>query len=276
MRTLRGCAVGLVWLATALFGAAHDGKPALDRVKEELAKTDSDDAAPHFKLAQELARNGKSEEALKELVWCWDEGKKDPDFARLRPAQVARELGILARTYPQAKEILVARRDQSRERVLAGKGGDNAVQELIALNNGLGAKDDSLAVFDQLPAGDPRRRTMSIFLFESLVEKKRYADALLFARLESDKMMIEQSKNRLTDDSSRQMMALMLARRIGLSIEAYAGSGRLDEARQLLQKFLELDGSEVTKAVLRTNLERAGHVELLPADAPAAAVAPKT
>src|SRR5205814_139146 len=83
----------------------------------------------------------------------------------------------VARTYAPAKDALLARRDDARSRAVANKGGTTVVQDLIALNRELKADEDTVAVYDLMPAGDRRRTTISIYLFDYFVDKKRYADA---------------------------------------------------------------------------------------------------
>jgi hypothetical protein len=254
-----------------LLAMAVAGKSGLAQAKEAMTQADPDEARPHFELAQKLARAGNSEEALKELLWCWDEGKKDPDFTSTRSTRVSQELASLARSYPPAKEAMTVRRDQARERVLAGKGGSAQVQDLIALNRVLREDDDSLAVFGQLPVEDRRRVTFSIYLFDQLVEKQRYADALLGRRLETAAMLLENAKSRAQQIAARmgeeaaQGVLKASLRSTARFVEALAGAGRLDEARALADKILAVDASEETRTLLREHVTRAGHPELLPA-----------
>jgi hypothetical protein len=207
---------------------------------------------------------------LKELLWCWDEGKKDPEFAQMvRSMQVPATLAQLARDYPPAREALVARRDQARERALANKGGATTVQDLIQLNNQLKDGEDTLAVFDKLPEGDRRRVTIAIYLFDVLVEKKRYADALLFDVMQTQKMQLERAKSQMAKmaerggESASESFLRFTIKSTAKRIEALAGVGRLDDARDLATRLLALDGSSETKSLLEQHAERAGQPELL-------------
>ncbi len=267
-------AVGLALSAVAIRWAAAAesiGRPsAADQAKPVAAKADPDEAGSRFELAKKLVRSGDPAVALTELLWCWDEGRKDPDFMATRTAQVPSALMALARSYPPAGEAMVVRRDQAREKVLAGKGGASMAQDLIALNTQLKDDEDSLAVFDQLPADDRRRVTFSIYLFNTFVDKKRYADAVLFYRPEGALMMLERVTRppasakgtpALADTSG--VLRQMAVDRAGKQLEALAGAGRLDEARSLLDRILLLDDSEETRAILGVKLKRAGHPELV-------------
>jgi thiol-disulfide isomerase/thioredoxin len=262
-----------------LLAMVRTGKSGLERARQVVAQqsralasaseAEPEEAQPHFDLAKKLIVAGKSEEALKELLWCWDEGKKDPEFARTRTSIVPRELSRLARDYPLAREAMVARRDQSRERALANKGGQTVVQELISLNKELGAEEDTLVVFDQLPVDDRRRVTISIYTFELLVEKKRYDDALLFYRPESTTMLLESAKSRMkkTAEMAGQQAAASSLRfavtRTAKTVECLAGVGRLDEARELAFRVMAADASDESKQILRSHVARAGQPELL-------------
>jgi thiol-disulfide isomerase/thioredoxin len=258
---------------------AQTGRTGLEQARDVVAQqsrpaaavtdVEPEEAQPHFDLARKLIVAGKSEEALKELLWCWDEGKKDPEFARMRTSMVPRELGRLARDYPPARDAMVLRRDQARERALANKGGTTVIQELIGLNKELRMEEDTLAVFDQLPEDDRRRVTISIYTFDLLVEKKRYRDALLFYRPESATMMLESSKSRMKktaeiagDEAAASSMRFAITRS-ARTVECLAGAGRLEEARELAARILAFDGSDSTRETLRTHATRAGQPELL-------------
>ena len=257
---------------TKVVAMAQAGKSGLENAKDEVAKADADEAQPRFDLAKKLSKAGSAPEALKELLWCWDEGKKDPEFVRTRSTQVARELGVLARSYAPAKDAMIARRDDAHSRAVAGKGGTTVVQDLIALNKELRADEDTLAVFDVMPEGDRRRVTISIYLFDVFVEKQRYKDATLFNMPETTTMSLERAKAQLKKGGGDGATASLLRYTIASTakrVEALAGAGLLEQARDLAQKLLELDASEETKALLRTHATRAGHPEVLDA-APAA------
>jgi hypothetical protein len=207
------------------------------------------------------------------LIWCWDEGKKDPEFARTRSTMVAREFGILARTFAPAKDAMIARRDDAHSRAVAGKGGGTVVQDLIALNKELKEPEDTLAVYDKIPEGDRRRVTISIYLFDVFLEKQRYADAALYLRPEMMSMSIQSTKALLArkpagmTDEMRESQKLYARTSTANRVEALVGVGRLDDARALAEELLAFDDSDETKALLQKGAARAGHPELFAAPA---------
>lgn len=264
---------------------AGAGKTGLDAARERVGQHaavsavtgivgarvvgEDEEAQPHFDLAKKLIVAGKHAEALGELLWCWDEGKKDPDFARLRSTNVARELGRLAREYPPAREAMIARRDEARERALANKGGTAVVQDLIQLNRELKMDEDTIAVFDEMPEGDRRKVSISIYLFDVFLEKQRYKDAVLFNMPETTFMTIERAKAQAKAGDERgaslvRFTIVSTAKRV----EALAGAGLDQQARELGARLLTLDSSEETKALLQRHAARAGKPELFAASAP--------
>jgi thiol-disulfide isomerase/thioredoxin len=255
-----------------LLALAQSGKSALAAAREqvaqqarpEVASGEPEEAQPHFDLAKKLLTSGQSEEALKELLWCWDEGKKDPEFSRTtRSYQVPRELGRLAHDFPPAREAMIVRRDQVRERALANKGGTVVIQDLIALNRELKLDEDTLEVFDKMPEGDRRRVTVAIYLFDLLVEKQRYKDAMLFNMSEAFTRPIEMAKVQAKKGGpAADAITRSTITRTAKRIEALAGTGSADEARELGAQLLSLDSSPETKALLAQHAARAGHPEL--------------
>jgi thiol-disulfide isomerase/thioredoxin len=256
-----------------LLALAESGRTGLDEARAQVSaqtrayatpSSEPEDAQPHYELARRLLTAGQSEEALKELVWCWDEGIKDPEFVRIGRSRVPADLARLARDYPPARAVLIARRDRARDRALANKGGGTTIQDLITLNRELRSDDDTIAVFDKLPDGDRRRVTISIYLFDNFVEQKRYADALLFNLPESFLMEIERAKAQQKKGGDPAVAAVRsTVTRISKRIEALAATGKIDEAVDLTQRLIALDNSDTTKKTLRERLERAGHPELL-------------
>jgi thioredoxin-like negative regulator of GroEL len=247
---------------------ASTGKSSTEVAREAVDSADAEEAKPRFELAQKLARAGDNEKALALLVWCWDEGKKDPDFARTRTQQVPYALGILSRDYPPAHEALVVRRDQSRQRVIDGKGGKTAVEELIALNKQLREDNDTIAVLDKVPAGDERRTTFSIFMFDKLVEAKRYKDAYWRTASMSAMSMLRMraSDKRMAEGEAGEMMRASTIRRTAMTVEMLAGSDHEGEARDVMNALLEYDHSPSTRALLKERLEKARHAEWLPTE----------
>ena len=264
-----------------LVAMAAAGKSGLDQAREAVAQQsrpvvptaaaasspsapsdDPEEAQPHFDLAKKLIQAGKNEEALKELIWCWDEGKKDPEFSRNRSAVVATEFARLARDLPAAREAMIVRRDQAHERVVANKGGATVVTDLIQLNKALKDDENTIAAFDKMPEGDRRRASVSIYLFDHLLEKQRYKDAVWNTMFTSAISSLEMMKTRAKSGGPSLSPAYMIGR-AAKQVEALAGADQLDQARELAERLLAFDSSEETKELLRKHTARAGKPELL-------------
>jgi hypothetical protein len=157
---------------------------------------------------------------------------------------------------------MIARRDQARERAIANKGGAVVVQDLIHLNRELKSEEDTIAVFDQMPEGDRRRVTISIYLFDLFLEKRRYADATLFNMPESFTMNIERAKAQIKAGKQPGPSLEFTVSATAKRVEALAGAGLTDQARELGERLLELDASAETRAVLNKHAARAGKPEL--------------
>jgi hypothetical protein len=267
--------------------AARDRTSAGAVVQESLARVEvqtaeqkeppptGDMVQARFKHAQELAHSGQLEEALREYLWCFDVGMKQvPGLAPVRLSAVVIEIGDLGKQYPEALTALRTRRDQIAARVLASESDFDAVMEFSALNRTLGDDDRNMELYDQLPASDRRRHTLAGGSFNFLVDSQRYAAALDGRSYSSMSSLFEfQSQERPQTaalpnaDAVRQASRNYLVKSTATNIEVLAGAGDLDHAREMIGRLLTYDGSDATKALVQTHLERAGHAELLSAAA---------
>jgi hypothetical protein len=256
--------------------------------KARVAKVAASTAAPvrltqeavraRYDRARELAKGGDPAEALKELLWCFDEGMAgNSSYTGVRLSAVLSAIKELGQRYPAALAALRERRDRAQQRILAGEGDGGEIPDLTALNRVLGDNQLTLAVFDQLPVGDRRRRSMAIFASETLIENRRYNDVLAarsYATMSSSFEMETQDRaqpaNAANSEQLRNARRSYAVTSTVKSIEVLAGAGDLEHARALATRLLNYDGSDETKAALQTRLVRAGHPDLLdqPATSP--------
>ncbi len=194
--------------------AALDGKDSLTRARAEAADSPTDYKA-RMDYGRELARRGRHEEALKEFLWCFDEGEKhNSGFSGVRVSFLLSDIVRLGKEYPPALEALRERRDRNEEKVLrhfrklAAKvaqnsddgadprraraarlsrfSADGTIRDLtsdsIYLSKNLDEPERVIAFYDKLKAiGDvarPFRSDMVHYFFDSLAEKRRYKDIL--------------------------------------------------------------------------------------------------
>lgn len=219
-----------------------------------------------FRTARDLVQGGDPAQALRELLWCWDEGIKQFASA-VGPAQrsfLTDALRELAERYPPAREELQKRRDATRGRILATPGGSDYLPEYTALLRALKEEPAVLGLLDEIKPGDPRRRTLAIYAGEQLLEARRYNEAMegrmtgtMFSMFETKARMANMMKAGPNGEASYFVTST------AKDIELLAGSGNLEPARELANRLFAVDKSEGTRALVQQKLERAGQPDLL-------------
>jgi len=225
-----------------------------------------------LKQAESLGETGDPEEALRELLWCYDEGL--PQLVgiagRMQMPEVARALSTLALRYPAAGIVLRERMEKASRRILSSVDDSEAVSELASLAQATGDDRALVSVYDQIPPGDPRRKRVAIYAFSHFAATGRYSDAVLgrpYASMSSRFEMLSQEHPlppTVRDPEGRKKMLRDNAIKTAITnIEVLAGSGDLEHARILAGRLLKYDNSSETTALLQSSLARAGHAELL-------------
>lgn len=229
-----------------------------------------------FRRAAEFARSGRFAEALREYLWCWDDGMpRFAVFAAVRTGSLLGELAELARRYPPAREALRARRDHAEQRMRASAIEREAAADFAALNEALGESARTLREFERLKPDDPRREGLGARVFESLATQKRYREALQARSAAAMRTSFELASSLLAENaagakgggSAATVRAFgeqrdTLARTTARDVEVLAGAGERVEAQALAEALLEFDDSPATRTLLRQSLVRAGHPDL--------------
>jgi hypothetical protein len=220
-----------------------------------------------YQHARQLARTGDPAEALKELLWCFDEGMpRVSGFGGVRLSYLLEDIKKLGEKYPAALDALRERRDAAEKLLHASATDFDAGQTFAAINRTLGEQDRTIAWFDQIDPATPRRHMIAMLAFDPLVEAKRYTDALAghtYAQMSSSFEMFAHD----TSGPRGQYLVTSTAK----NIEVLAGAGDLAHARSLAQRLLSVDHSEATVKLLNEHLARAGHPDLLTEPASTAA-----
>ncbi len=224
-----------------------------------------------YKNAQELARSGNSAAALSEFLWCFDEGMpRIAGYGGVRRSFLLSSIAELGEKYPAALVALRERRDKALQRLLNSSNDSDAAMDFAALNRTLKEDQNTLAVFDQLPPEDPRRKTLASGTYDQLVEAQRYDDALSgrpYAQISATFEIM--AKARLLPADNPNAEKIRKSQRDSLinstvkSVEVLAGAGDLDHARTLAGRLLAYDSSPETKALLQQHATRAGQAGLL-------------
>lgn len=226
-----------------------------------------------YRRAQELARTGDPTEALRELLWCFDTGMVAvSSFVGVRSSFLVGAIAKLGERYPAAIDALRERRDKAEKRILASATDLDARMTFAGINRVLKEPERTLAVFDQLPVGDPRRNALASGAFDLLREQRRYTDAMEgttfvqishgFDRNTEERTLPAGITNPEAVRKSQRSYAITSTAK---NIEVLAGAGKLPEARTLAQRLIAYDSTPETRALLQTHLARAGQPNLLPA-----------
>jgi len=210
---------------------------------------------------QSAVRGEKLPEALSELLWCFDEGMKgSPMMRKVRRIFVSNAMGRLGKTYPPALEALRERRGKIR---LNWQNDAEDWRDLVAINRALGEDPLTLEFYDELkrigaPLPDPR------WIFDQLVEAKRYADAVAAKPLQDHlKRFDDYLVNMAGPEQPNALHIGYLAAISAKQLEALAGAGDLTNARVVVAKMLQADNSPKTVETLSSHAARAGHPELI-------------
>ena len=224
--------------------------------KEEVVT--SAGVTARIERATALIQSGSLAEALHELIWCYDVGTPRLNMGAVLRFKVVKVWADLARKHPAARMALEDRRERARLLMLSEKQDADAATDYGRINEELQESAQTLALMDQLAAGDARRQRLANQARAYLVEVRRYADAaegftstwqIVSGAVAADP--IARSKVPREDID-------YVFQEAGKHIEALAGLGQAAPAGELIERLLNLDGSEAARARLRQHLTRAG------------------
>lgn len=253
---------------TASLQSALAGNDSLARARETAALAKKDDLRSQidarYKLAKTLAQENKDAEALKEFLWLYDDGMKhERGFAGVRGSFLLADLERLSRRYPPALEALRQRREAARSNFLATPGDAVSGGEFASLNHTL--KEDSLSmeIFDQFPPVSPGRKTLGSYVWNELLVRRRYVEAVEIRPLKAFLELNSFLESRISDSEAGPVFRKIYLESCAREIEALAGAGSLKDATVLIKKALSLDATQETSDLVKEHLKRAGHPELL-------------
>lgn len=223
-----------------------------------------------FSRGQALAAEGRFAEALTDYLWCYDIGMvKVPTLAGARVSGLRMRILELGEKYPPALAAFRERRDRSVQGMLAG-GGDRgkSAASFAELNDALGESDRTLAAFDRLSPTDPQRQELATYLTSILLDAQRYRElvqAKPYAQMKRDLDAFIRALGIMggMGMETKSAVKLLQINKTVQNIEALAGAGDLEHARELALKLLDFDSSATTQALLLAHMDRAGHPSLL-------------
>lgn len=221
-----------------------------------------------FQRARELAKSGQDDaKAMEEFLWCFDEGMVGGFSFMMLRGELIRAMGELATRHPPMRQAMMVRRERAEERFL-GDGKDmDSTSDFATLSRQLDAPERIVESLSKLPAGDARRgMLMNYGGFDTLLEQRRYGDIVAnrsFAEISQQFEVIRAAVPPHLSEAQRSDFRRNLAETTAKNIEALAGAGYSNEARELATKLLAYDDTPETRRVLAERLARAGRAELL-------------
>lgn len=252
--------------ATEFIEAAEgilSGKDALARAKDKLEASGRNNPMARLEYARVLHDKGKYPEALQEYLWCFDEGSKHSTaFDGVRLSYLLHDIAELAMHYPLAVTALMDRADAAQQAILSGEAPAVRIQEFTAINECLGAEQESLALYDRLKQEKPDAAAIALLrksVMSELLDQRRYGDFAegsdlgkqidqLFESHQPswfDKLLglgrPQEIKAELDESRSR-----MLVEQVCEYYQILIGLKRMDEAEKLAQRLLAVNQSADT------------------------------
>lgn len=225
-----------------------------------------------YQRGKEFARAGRGAEALKEFLWCYDKGMIAVlSFSGVRVSFLLSAIAELGRAYPPAKDALRLRRDKVANTIASASRRSKALSDYASLNHYLDEDERTLALFDRIPRGDPRRLQMGSSVYELLIKAGRYPEAVeVYPYREMISLFLSVTKARIPPDFSegeRQELEARIrshaVRRAGRDIEVLARAGKLRAARAFAARVVAFDRTPSARKMLREAAARAGRAGLL-------------
>lgn len=247
------------------------GKDSVARAQALLTVDAKNDPMKRMSYAQALAQKGRDAAALKEYLWCLDEGNKyGVGFSGVRLSFLLSDIKDLGRRYPAALDALRQRRDAARSALEHGATDYEPAADFASYNQYLGQEDQTLVLYDKLKVQHPEA-AQALFMEVSslLLQKKRYADLISGAgdipvRIDGE---IASNKSLLADTrlppGVRNIMKQHLMDQCGEYYEALVGTDKLTEADTIRDKMLAFDGNADAYVTLVKHASRAEKPEVV-------------
>lgn len=224
-----------------------------------------DRVTARYRRAEDLARSGQYQDALREYLWCYDTGMKQlTSFTAARETALLISIARLGKTYQPALDALIERRDEAKVRFETSATDSEAIIDYSTINRALGQTDKTFEVYNAMPPNDPRRQPLASRLRDELQDAHRYPeviDALPYPVMSASFDITTAYSSKYPDPDGSQLRVFL--NETSRNIEALAGAGDLLHAQQLMTKLLAFNRSPETRESLQKALMRAGHPELL-------------
>ncbi len=250
---------------------ALGGVDSIARARQKSAAAGKDNPQARMEYADALAAKSRYADALKEYLWCLDEGDKhDMSFMGVRLSFLLNSIVQLGHQYPPALAALTTRRDTAREALLHGTGDFNAALDLGAYNRILGQDAQTVKVYDTLKAkNSPLAAVLFEQAFPSLLAAKRYADIVagagdISARVDQQMQMFTMMSGQ--PNINKEVLAIIKKQGVDKGsdyYEALTGTGDTAQADKVRDKLLTFDPNADTYTALIRHALRAGKPDVV-------------
>ena len=251
------------------------GENAIARARRALSEGNPENPMLRSKLADAFVEMGQDEDALREYLWCFDEGEKhSPAYHGVRLSFLLASIERLGDRYPPARAALMERRQQAEQRIVDGSAEYDDIAVYAAINRTFGDQDASVDLYDQVKGeGALTPLALEAFadqIFELLVHAQRYHQVALeydvpgkveeafdsyrntveaFGDIDSlldeldgesmQKELAAQLENPGFLDSMRETQKLMLRQQVVICYQVLVGAGVLEDAAKAAQRLIE-------------------------------------
>lgn len=244
--------------------SAARGENAEQRARAQIARGGPTEAPARQRLAEILMRSGDHDAALRELLWCYDEGlARDMVYAAMQRRQLIFLLGQLARKHEPAAAAMRERRAAGAAR-LGERDDVNAARNVALICQELGDLAWLEEQFDKSPDRDSARRIFAGPLFDLLIEKRRYSDLLeLIEPVDEFRQQVQSART----GGGMACCAVHAPQGVAVSgfvvergarlVELLATANRREDAARLIRELLQLEDSPEVRKTVRERLQRA-------------------
>jgi tetratricopeptide (TPR) repeat protein len=216
-----------------------------------------DRADEALQQAQDLADEGKYEEALQKHIWYHDHALEvNPDLHGVRLSFALSDWVELGEKYPRALDVLKNVRDQKSARLLAGEADRELFHDVESINDRLGASPATADLFKKIDAANPGFASSIYDLAEeSLVEAGEYAlagkhlgdPAERFARIRS---LLTEHLALSEDEITRTIAEEIFTERVSRLVTVLDKTGDRQRAREIQAQALRvLDSQEIRSLI---------------------------
>lgn len=246
------------------------GITALERARLDVQNEGKNDPMKHHRLADEYANAGKFDDALREYLWCFDQGlTADPAYAGIRSSYLLARLAQLSQFHPPTRAAVLERRDEAARRLVENPQDRIAAMDFAAINRQFGESAQTLEMFDRLRDSNRWdagvRLVLRDALFDDLYAKQRFGDLLAGDPVQEVEHDVERLKQMSQAFERDPLSGRMLRQRTLLKwsrlLHATLSTQPIENAQRLARTILAYDSSDETIQLLVSAAEKAGKPE---------------